>query len=114
MKKGITVLLTLLVLTMGLTACGGSDNAVVGTQSYTTKNGGEHIYKFNEDGTMQIIAGGLASTSGTYKVNGDTIECQYPAMGTGVMKNETIPFKVDGDMITLVLTNHEYVYTRKN
>lgn len=113
-KKSLATLLLLALVTMSLVACGPDKHTaddIIGTWEYTTASGASHTYIFSEGGKISLVTS-LATSTGTYTVDGDTINYTLN-MSTGNTKTDSMTFKLKDDSIDLTINGHTYNYKKK-
>ncbi len=71
-NKLLLLMLSLVLLSLLLVACGSTREASFPTGKFIKSGASSHGLIFNEDGTFSVFEGGTTLVSGTYSVDGDT------------------------------------------
>ncbi|MCL2366719.1 MAG: DUF5640 domain-containing protein [Oscillospiraceae bacterium] len=113
MIKKLGALLLAILIVASLTACGGNDNALVGTWSLED-SGFTAEWTFNSDGTGEAVFTGFGmdfTETITWSVSDrDALEITFPEYN----EVENFTFSIDADALTMIdsIDGHERTYTR--
>lgn len=128
-KKNFLIVLLAAFMVFSLSACGGANNALVGTWQLTDGEAAEYGWglKFNKDGTMTFATGGDEKSQKEmdeafeslqalykikYKVKSDTkMEITMSAFMGMAKESNDVEYTLDGD--TLVFDGATYTRIKK-
>ena len=103
-KSFRTIVLSMLVLSIILSACNASSvkNASFPSGKFVSSSDSNLVYEFNEDNTWAYYIGGLMGAKGTYRIEGNkwveegTKECNFEGVYTWTYDGKNLSFVLDG------------------
>lgn len=108
MKKVLSLVLVVIMLSAVLVSCGGND--IIGTWE-AEEEGLTIQLKFEEDGKGSMSTMGI-SMDMTWSVDGDKLTASASFMGETEDLFKDAEFKVDGDTLTITVEGEAQEFTR--
>ena len=109
LSKKILAVLTILVLTFSIVAC-GKKNTIVGTWIQTNSTAKDE-YVFNKDRTGAYTMSSLLPINFTYTIEGETVSIVMKFLGEDTVKSYN--YKVDGNILTMTISGQDLTFEKQ-
>jgi len=112
-SRKILAVLTILVLTFSLIACGSKKNKVVGAWLQSNSSEVKDEYTFNADrtGTYTNTIYSMSTIDFTYTIEGETISIVMKILGEDTINSYN--YKLDGDTLTMTIDGKDVAFQKK-
>lgn len=112
MKKATSVLAVVIILTIILTACSGTENKTITGTWTVTEDSTTMTFELNTDGTGSVSTlGGLLSVDFAYKLKGNTVT--FYEINEDVLGSDPFIYELKGDTLKLIRDGETMTLTRE-
>jgi len=109
LSKKILAVLTILVLTFSIVAC-GKNKTIVGSWIETNSTA-KDVYVFNKDRTGAYTMATLLPIDFTYTIEGETVSIVMKFLGEDTVKSYN--YKLDGDVLTMTVDGQALTFDKQ-
>ena len=110
LSRKVMAVLTILVLTFSLIAC-GKKNTIVGAWVEANNSTVKDEYTFNADRTGAYTMYSMSPINFTYTIEGETVSIVMKFLGEDTVKSYT--YKLDSDKLTMTVDGQDLTFQKQ-
>ena len=111
LSKKILAILTILVLSFSLIACGTKKSSIVGSWLESNSSTAKDEYTFNADRTGAYTPSSLLPADFTYTIEGETVTIVMKLLDQETIKSYS--YKLDGNNLTMTIDGQDVTFQKQ-